>query len=51
MKKMMLALLMLVGCMNTDAKVVKISFADGTVKVYTTSQLSAIDFNETGPSS
>ena len=48
MKKLMLALLMLVGCMNTEAKVVKISFADGTVKVYTTSQLSAIDFNDDG---
>ena len=48
MKKILLSLLMLVACMATEAKVIKITLADGTVKVFTSSELAAIDFNEDG---
>ena len=48
MKKIILALIMLVACMAADAKVIKITFDDGSVKAYTSSQLSAIDFNDDG---
>ena len=36
------------ACMTVQAKTVKITLADGSVKVYTSSQLSSIDFNEDG---
>ena len=39
---------MLVACVATEAKTVKITLSDGTVKVFTSSQLSAIDFNDDG---
>ena len=39
---------MLVVCVATEAKTVKITLSDGTVKVFTSSQLSAIDFNDDG---
>jgi len=48
MKKLLFVLLAFVTCMTTQAKTVKITLADGSVKVYTSSQLSAIDFNEDG---
>lgn len=48
MKKLLFALLAFVACMTAQAKTVKITLADGSVKVYTSSQLSAIDFNDDG---
>jgi hypothetical protein len=48
MRKLFFALLMLVACMATEAKVVKITLTDGSVKVFASSQLSAIDFNDDG---
>lgn len=39
---------MLVVCVATEAKTIKITLSDGTVKVFTSSQLSAIDFNDDG---
>ena len=48
MKKLIFILVMLVACMATEAKVIKITLMDGTVKVFTSSQLSAIDFNDDG---
>ena len=43
MKKFLWTLIMLVVCVATEAKTVKITLSDGTVKVFTSSQLSAID--------
>ncbi|MBQ6749891.1 MAG: hypothetical protein IJR02_03860 [Bacteroidaceae bacterium] len=48
MKKILFTLIAFVACLATEAKVVKITLADGTVKVYTSSQLSSIDFNDDG---
>ena len=48
MKKILLALIAMVACTTINAKVVKITFKDKTTKVYTSSQLSAIDFNDNG---
>ena len=48
MKKFLWTLIMLVVCVATEAKTVKITLSDGTVKVFTSSQLSAIDFNDDG---
>ncbi len=48
MKKILLALIGLVACTTIDAKVVKITLKDKTMKVYTSSQLSAIDFSDNG---
>ena len=48
MKKILLTLLLLVSCFTAQAKVVKIILADGTTKVFTSSELSAIDFNDDG---
>ena len=48
MKKLLLSLLVLMASVAAEAKVVKITLADGTMKVFTSSQLSAIDFNEDG---
>lgn len=49
MKKTLLTLMAFAGFMTaTQAKVVKITLTDGTQKVVTSSELSAIDFNEDG---
>ncbi|MBR6275655.1 MAG: hypothetical protein IKR31_01790, partial [Prevotella sp.] len=48
MKKILLTLLALVAVMAVNAKIVKIKIADGTMKVFTTSELSSIDFNDNG---
>ena len=48
MKKILLALIGLVACTTINAKVVKITLKDKTMKVYTSSQLSAIDFSDNG---
>jgi len=48
MKKILISLFSLLACFVSEAKVVKVTLADGTVKVYTSSELSAIDFNEDG---
>ena len=48
MKKILLALIGLVACTTINAKVIKITLKDKTTKVYTSSQLSAIDFNDNG---
>ena len=48
MKKILLALIAMVACTTINAKVVKITLKDKTTKVYTSSQLSAIDFNDNG---
>lgn len=48
MKKIFLLLLGMVSLLTAEAKVVKITLADGSVKIFTSSQLSAIDFNEDG---
>lgn len=39
---------MLLVCIVSQAKVIKVIMADGTAKVFTSSQLSAIDFNDDG---
>ena len=48
MKKILLALIALVACTTINAKVVKITLKDKTMQVYTSTQLSAIDFNDNG---
>ncbi len=48
MKKILLALIALVACTTINAKVVKITLKDKTMQVYTSSQLSAIDFSDNG---
>ena len=48
MKKILFSLLLLVACIATEAKVVKVTLTDGTMKVFTSSELSAIDINEDG---
>lgn len=48
MRRILLTLLVFVACMAAEAKTIKITLADGTVKVFTTSQLDAIDFNDDG---
>ena len=48
MKKILLALIAMVACTTINAKVVKITLKDKTMQVYTSSQLSAIDFNDDG---
>ncbi|MBR1596735.1 MAG: hypothetical protein IJ665_08625 [Phocaeicola sp.] len=48
MKKILLSLFFLLACIATEAKVIKVTLADGSVKVFTSSELSAIDFNEDG---
>ncbi len=48
MKKLLFALLAFVAAMTAQAKTIKITLADGSVKVYTSSQLSSIDFNDDG---
>ena len=48
MKKILLALIALVACTTINAKVVKITMADKTSKVYASSQLSTIDFTDNG---
>lgn len=48
MKKILLSLCLLLACIATEAKVIKVTLTDGTVKVFTSSELSAIDFNDDG---
>ncbi|MBQ9641252.1 MAG: hypothetical protein IJV06_06805 [Bacteroidaceae bacterium] len=48
MKKFLLAIVALVASLAAEAKVIKITLADGTEKVYASSELSAIDFNDDG---
>ena len=49
MKKILLSsLFLLLACIATEAKVVKVTLTDGTAKVFTTSELAAIDFNADG---
>ena len=48
MKKILLALIAMVACTTINAKVVKITLKDKSMQVYTSSQLSAIDFNDNG---
>ena len=48
MKKFTLTLILIVACIVAEAKVVKIKLADGSMKVFTSSQLSTIDFNDDG---
>lgn len=48
MKKLLLSFLVLMASVAAEAKVVKITLADGTMEVFTSSQLSAIDFNDDG---
>ena len=48
MKKILLALMALVACTTINAKIVKVTFEDNTVKYYVSAQLSAIDFNDDG---
>ncbi|MBP5425812.1 MAG: hypothetical protein J6Y33_07040 [Prevotella sp.] len=48
MKKITLLLVALMAWFTAEAKVIKISLADGTAKVFTSSELSYIDFNEDG---
>lgn len=48
MKKILLSLFFLLACIVTEAKVIKVTLTDGTVKVYTSSELYAIDFNDDG---
>ena len=37
MKKILFSLFFLLACIATEAKVIKVTLADGTVKVYTSS--------------
>ena len=48
MKKLLLAIMALLTSVAIQAKVIKITLSDGSQQVYTSSQLSAIDFNEDG---
>ena len=48
MKKLLLSLIMLTVTMVASAKVVKFTMADGTTKVYTSTQLGAIDVDDDG---
>jgi hypothetical protein len=48
MKKILLALIAMVACTTINAKVVKITLKDKSMQVYTSSQLSAIDFSDNG---
>lgn len=48
MKKFFLLFVALTALMAAEAKVVKITLSDGTVRVFTSSELSAIDFLEDG---
>ena len=48
MRKIFTLLFALAALMTANAKVVKITLADNTTKVFTTSQLSSIDFNDDG---
>lgn len=48
MKKIVLLFIALMAMVVSEAKVIKITLTDGTTKVYTSSELSAIDFNDDG---
>ena len=48
MRQIVIAILMLLMATGTEAKVVKVTMADGTRRIYSTSQLSSIDFNNDG---
>lgn len=48
MKKIIYTLFLLLTCIVAEAKVIKVTMTDGSVKVFTSSELSAIDFNDNG---
>lgn len=49
MKRIMMILAAIVAmAVSAEAKIVKITLADGTQRIYTSSELSAIDFNDDG---
>lgn len=48
MKKILLALVALFATVAVEAKIIKITMANDDPKIYTSSQLSAIDFNDDG---
>lgn len=48
MKRIILMLTALLSVFAAEAKIVKITFADGSQKVMTSSELSSIDFNDNG---
>ena len=51
MKKILLTLMVLLATVTVQAKVIKITMSDGSWKIYTSSQLSEISFNEDGTAS
>lgn len=48
MKKLLLAIIAVMAALAIQAKVVKITLVDGTTKIMTSSEISAIDFNQDG---
>lgn len=48
MKKILFTLIALVACLTVNAKVIKLTMSDNSLVVYTSSQLSSIDFNDDG---
>lgn len=48
MKKILLALVALLGTVAVEAKVIQIKMSNGDPQIYTSTQLSAIDFNDDG---
>lgn len=48
MKKILFTLMAFVAMLTAEAKVVKITMTDGTMKVFTSSELSSIEFNDNG---
>ena len=48
MKKIIYTLFLLLTCIVAEAKVIKVTMTDGSVKVFISSELSAIDFNDNG---
>ena len=48
MKKITLLFFAMLTLLSAEAKVIKITLTDGTVKVFTSTELSAIDFNDDG---
>lgn len=48
MKKILFTLIAFVAWMSAEAKVIRVTLADGTMQVFTTSQLSSIEFNGDG---
>ena len=48
MKKLLFSIVLLLTFMATEAKVIKVTLTDGNVKVFTSSELSAIDIQDDG---